>query len=214
MTRDQPGGLVRKLHLTLWLCVNCQAVFAQGVVSFLNNSTTLVSVNGSVIPSGQGGAYWFTLLSAPSGTLDYFSSSWSQTGLYATNQNAAGRITGGTYLVANNWGIGETKAFYVVGWSADNGTTFNPAWVLPGNVETLYGSFAGTPRGYFGVSEIGPAGEAGGGPGGFDRSLLVFGGVQGLQRGFNLFPVPEPTSFGFAVLGAAALLSLRRRDAQ
>ncbi len=182
----------------------------QGLVNFLNNPTTLISVNGVVLPSGQGGFYWFALLAAPVGTTDHHA--FTFTGVYATNQNAAGRINGGFGLVVNNWAAGETKAFYVAGWSVNAGTVFNPAWIGPGNYHTPYGDFAGPSQGFFGVSAIAPLGVAGGGPD-VIPNLIVFGGTQGLRSGFNL-GVPEPTALVAGPwLGVAWLLWGRRRQA-
>ncbi len=192
----------------LTLITLASGALAQGLVNFLNNSTTLISIDGATMPSGQGGAYWFALLAAPSGTTDPHS--FTFTGVYGTNQNAAGRFTGGIGLVVNNWPAGVAKAFYVVGWSVDNGTLFNPAWIGPGNVHTPWGDFAGTPQGWFGVTAIAPAGVAGGGPQSLPN-LVVFGGSQGIQSGFNLVLIPEPAAVGLCGLAAAALMLRRRR---
>ncbi len=202
---------MKKLAAILCFAALTSGAFAQGLINFLNNPTTLISVEGSVIPSGQGGAYWFALVAAPSGTSDYFATTWAHTGLYGTNQNAAGRFTGGLGLVANSWAAGETKAFFVVGWSANNGSTLDMAWLQPGGVDTGHGLFRGPSQGFFGVSAIAPAGVAGGGPQSLPN-LVVFGGLQGIQSGFNLVPVPEPATLALAGLGAAALLIFRRRN--
>ncbi len=173
---------------------------AQGLVNFGNTSVTLVSVMWSVIPSGQGGAYNFALLAAPSGTTDY--RAFAFTGIQGTNLNsAAGRFTGGVNLPANNWAAGETKAYYVVGWSANGGAVFDPAWLAPGWVHTDYGDFRGPSVGFFGVSGIG-VGAAGGG--GFPN-LFPFGGASGIPAGFNLV-IPEPATLALAGLGTLALV--------
>ncbi len=203
-------GPMKRTAAIVAIMTLASGALGQGLVNFANNSTTLISIMSSPIPTGMGGFFWFALMAAPSGTTDYFSSAWYNTGVSATNVNsAAGRITGGVGLTVNNWAAGQAKAFFVVGWSADNGTTLNPAWLLPGNVYTGHGNFAGPPQGYFGVSAIAPAGIAGGGPTGIPN-LNIFGGTQGIQEGFA-FLIPEPTSVGSFAIGFGALWALRFR---
>jgi len=201
---------MKKLAVILCLSALATGAFAQGLVNFLNSGSTLISVGGAAIPVGQPGAYYFALLSAPRDSTD--AHIFTSVNVGGTNQNVLGRINGGTGRVATGWAAGETRSFLIVGWSAaGNGTTWNPDWLLPGNVVIPgMGSFQGTPTGWFGVSGIAPAGVAGGGPQALPN-LNVFGGAQGLQAGFNLVPVPEPTSMALAGLGAAALLIFRRR---
>jgi len=200
---------MKKLAVILCLSAFATGAFAQGLVNFLNSASTLISSDGAAIPAGQPGAYYFALLSAPRDSTD--AHIFTSVGVGGTNQNVMGRINGGTGRVANGWAAGETRAFLIVGWSlAGNGSAFDPAWMGPGNVVTPMGSFLGCPNGWFGVSSIAPAGVAGGGPQALPN-LNVFGGTQGLQTGFNLVPVPEPTSMALAGLGAAALLIFRRR---
>jgi len=204
---------MKKLAVILCLTALTTGAFAQGLVNFLNNSSMLISVgdmtSAEAIPAGQGAAYWFALLSAAPDSSDPHTFTFA--GVTATNMNAAaGRILGGTGLVVDNWAAGETKAFLVVGWSADQGTVFDPAWMEAGNVDTGNGMFAGTPGGMFGVSAIAPGGVAGGGPTSIPP-LNLFGGTQGLQSGFTLVPVPEPATMALAGL-AAALLIFRRRS--
>ncbi len=199
---------MKKLIVILSLTTLTACALGQGLVNFLNNPTTLISVNGAVLPSGYGGSFWFALLAAPSGSTDPHT--FTFTGAYATNQNVAGRMAGGIGLAVYNWAAGETKAFYVVGWSADNGTVFNPAWIAPGSFHTPYGDFAATSRGYFAVSPIAPAGVAGGGPQSLPN-LVVFGGSQGIQSGLH-FIVPEPSTLALAALGMTVLaISTRRK---
>jgi hypothetical protein len=113
--------------------------------------------------------------------------------------------SGGANQAVAGWAAGQTRAFYVAGWSANLGKTYDPAWMSP--------TYAG-PSGFFGMSPIAPRGVAGG----FDGtatlpSLNLFGGAQGIAAGFNMtvIPIPEPTSFALAGLGAAAMLIFRRR---
>ncbi len=182
---------MKKRLTILALATLTAGAWGQGLVSFLNNPTTLISVFGQVIPSGHGGEYSFALLAAPSGTMDI--RQFTFTGAYATNQNAAGRINGGAGVTVSNWAPGETKAFCVVGWSTIyDGSLFNPGWILG----TVF------PSGPFGISAIAPAGPAGGAIG--PPPPLIFGGSFGIQRGFNL-DVPEPETLALAGLGTLAL---------
>jgi len=208
---------MKKLAAILCLTALTTGAFAQGLVNFANTPSTLISVDGVTIASGHGGQYWFALLQSPKlnagdpAFTDYFAAGvWAGAGPIATNQNAAGRITGGIGLTVPQWAAGDTHSFFVVGWSADNGSTFNPAWITAGAVHTLYGDFKGTPTGFFGVSAIAPGGIAGGGPQSMPN-LSIFGGTQGIPTGFNLVPVPEPATIALAGL-AAALVIFRRRN--
>jgi len=96
--------------------------------------------------------------------------------------------------------------FYeLAGWSSAGGaTTFNAAWVKSDGTAAA----SGLPS-LFGVSPIG-SGVAGGGAQSLP-TLQLFGGASGIQSGFTLTGVPEPTSMALAGLGAAALLIFRRR---
>ena len=200
---------MKKLAVILCLSALTTGVFAQGLINFANGPTTLISVDGANIPSGQGGSYWFALLAGNSGSTDYHTAFTQVGGVMGTNQNAAGRFTGGVGLTMQGWAAGDTKSFFVVGWSADNGGTFNPAWLAQGTgARTIYGDFAGPSKGFFGVSMI-AVGVGGGGPLGIPN-LIPFG-ASTIASGFNLVPVPEPTTMALAGLGAAALLIFRRR---
>ena len=103
---------------------------AQGLVNFINTPTSLISVSsldGTTAISGARGSYYFALLTAESGTtqLNVFQFS----GLYATNQNVAGRIYGGMGVAVPGWLPGTARSFLVFGWPATEGPVFNPAWL-------------------------------------------------------------------------------------
>jgi len=194
---------MKKLALTLCLAAFTTGAFAQGLVNFLNSPTTLISAGGTST-AATAGQYYFGLFTAPVGTTSFDAFQFS--GIYATNLASAGRFTGGTGVPITGWAAGESRAFYVLGWSAIYGRDAMAALgYLNANLAPIEGGFAGR-------SAIAPAGVAGGGPQSLPN-LNIFGGTQGLTAGFNmvLIPVPEPTSFALAGLGAAALLIFRRR---
>lgn len=193
---------MKKLAVMLCLTALATGVYAQGLINFFNNATTLVSDNG-VATSGPVGAYYFGLFIAPEGTSDPMAFAFS--GLYGTNQASAGRFTGGANQGMPNFPAGQTRAILVRGWSADLGHDWNPEWlqmVFPG----------ATPTSVYGTSAIAPTFIAGGFDGtGTIPTLVAFGGTTGIQGGLSLELVPEPTSLALAGLGAAALLIFRRR---
>lgn len=194
---------MKKLAVILCLSAMATGAFAQGLVSFLNTAGTLFTANGGTA-STAAQSYYFGLFTAPANTTDL--AQFTFAGLYATNQAVAGRFNGGVGIQVTGWAPGTQRAFYVAGWTADLGHDWNPAW--------LTGSFPGaTANSLFGKSVIAPAGTAGGFDGtGNLPNLSLFGGAQGIPSGFNLSPVPEPTTFALMGLGAAALLIFRRRS--
>jgi len=191
---------MKKLAAILCLSALTTGAFAQGLVTFANSATTLISatVNGtSANISGAAGAYYFGLLIAPAGTVDPTKFTFS--GNYGTNFNnvAPGRFTGGAGITVAGWAPGVTMAYEVAGWAGSLGNTFQSSWLT-------------TKPGGFGLSGIG-SGAAGGGSPVPAPALPLFGGT-GLTSGFNIpASVPEPTSMALAGLGAAALLIFRRR---
>jgi hypothetical protein len=202
---------MKKLAAILCLSALTTGAFAQGLVTFLNSSTTLSSatVNGtSAATSGAPGAYYYALLLAPAGTTDPKAFSFPAGGLYATNIAAAGRFNGGANLTAAGWAAGASMSYEVAIWSASLGHDWQAGW--------LQGNFPGAPAGsVFGLSAI-ATGISGGAGSPASPAYNLFGGATGISTGFNAGPagggiVPEPTSMALAGLGAAALLIFRRR---
>ena len=195
---------MKKLAAILALAAFTTGAFAQGTITFVNNNTWLVSAGGSPLPSGAPATFWFTVLSGAPNATDL--ATFTPTGAYGTNQTSAGRVFGGSGLVVQNWAAGVNRSFVIAGWSANLGTTWNPAW--------LTGDFGGASTGFFGTSPIVASAAAGGAlPDGSSLPPLnMWGGTSGLQSGFNLAPIPEPTTLALAGLGAAALLIFRRRN--
>jgi hypothetical protein len=183
---------------------------AQGLISFLNGTTTLITLtdlrqanpNLGPIPAGAPASYRFELFSAPAGTLTDVG--FVASGLIATNINTAGRIIGGNNLALPGRPLGGTAAVLVRGWSANLGATYAEA----------LGNWNAGVGGYLGSSSI-AANFLLGGDGGAGNvpTSPAFGGSSGIQSGFalNYSPVPEPSSMVLAGLGAASLLLFRRR---
>jgi hypothetical protein len=187
------------LVILLSACVS-DGSFAQGLVIFANNPSTLVSASQSHVPydwsvtaiTGPSGSWYFALLTSSSGAFGSF----SFTGLYATNvvNSTGGRFTGGTVQVPK-WAVGASMFYEVAGWEASLGTTLNPNW------------FYSMPTGLFAVSEVG-SGVAGGQ---MTPPLPLFGGT-GITHGWAMQAVPEPASAELAVLGATLLWLSRYRN--
>jgi hypothetical protein len=180
-------------------------LLGQGLVNFFNNSTTLVSSGPPVQPAGNNLVpSYFALLTAAPGTTDPALFTFS--GLYATNQLANGRFFGGNDVPVVGWVPGTSESFLIAGWSMSLGHDWNSAW--------MHGGFSA--QGFWGLSSIG-TGIAGGYSAGGTvplPPLNLFGGVDGLQAGWNLgpvVPVPEPSSLPLATLGIAAGLMCRHR---
>ena len=101
-------------------------MFAQGTVNFVNTSTTLVRTNALFYGGPAGnissnlGGYVFALLTAPStvtslspSAQELLTSTWTFTGLYATNTaaTAGGRLSGGSPATTQQgWAPGATNS--------------------------------------------------------------------------------------------------------
>lgn len=188
---------MKKLAVILCLSALSTGAFAQGTINFFNNAATLISSKagaGNAINTPAGTYYFGLLTNGGSGAFTF-------TGLYGTNQAAAGRFTGGGGIAAPGWAAGSSRTFEVAGWQASLGPVFNPVWLTT------------NPQG-FGVSGTGSGAPGGVDPvtGGTVPTLNIFGGTTGIQAGFVVpSAVPEPSSMALAGLGAAALLIFRRR---
>jgi hypothetical protein len=128
---------------------------AQGLISFANGPTTLISIstNSGAIPTPYAasppGSYYFGLLTATS-----TAGPFTFTGVYATNTADAGRFGPASYTpTVPGWAPGATMFYEVFGWSASFGATFNTNWII--------GNTGANPNGFLGFSAV-ASGVAGG----------------------------------------------------
>jgi hypothetical protein len=181
--------------LSLWLI--SPVAFGQGLVFFVNSSTTLVSagpVGQQAAIAGPVGSYFFGLLIASPGTTD--PTRFTFTGGYATNLAIPGRLYGSIVSVPG-WLPGSLMSYLVAGWSASLGHDWDQRW--------LSGSFVTS--GEFGISSIAT------GIASAEGLPSLFSGATGIQSGWNLAPVgpiPEPTPFSMGGLGTALIMILRQ----
>lgn len=185
--------------------------FGQGQINWNNTSGTLISLNGASMPANSpvspATSFYFGLFVAASGTaaplmtgpggLNGISDpNWQFVGAYAVNSTAAsgaGRFQNpGTGTIAG-FASGTSVNFIIRGWQSTTGTG-DWAAAMPGLT-------------YLGTSALGSA-VLGGGP---IPLPSAFGLTAGQVGGFNVVPIPEPSSMVLAGLGAASLLLFRRR---
>jgi hypothetical protein len=205
---------MKKLLITTIASVSLLALtatsYGQGQIQFQNASDTSPITFGSAagafgVPgqrvSGAGGTFTYGLYLGPAGstllsqlTLVDTTASPNAT---STTTAAAGRIAGGTVIGTGNANAtfqitaGTTFAVEILGWSSSSGNNFASAFATGQGLFGSTGIGSITPT----ASPAGPAATMSGGPLG----------------GFQMNPVPEPTTIALGGLGAAALLFFRRR---
>ena len=211
---------MKKLIGTLAIAALATSAFAQGSVA-LNNQTGLVQqwtslTDSALIPVPKNGGY-VELMSAPVGTtlanagLTQFS---SIAGFLAANPGwslplagssptpaiigfGAGLFNGGT-LFLNGIAGGANAEYVVAGWTGAF-TTYDAAYAA---------AVADPSASFFGLSGIATVVKVG------DPSAVPPGTATSLRPTFPgvvLSPIPEPSTFALAGLGAAALMIFRRR---
>jgi len=177
------------------------SALAQGTLGFNNSSTTLVQqwtdANNSTLMSVPKNAGSVQMFYAPGGTA-YNGS--SLTGLIANNPGwtlgaitpiapVNGRFNGGN-ITLTGIAAGANVSYAIIGWTG-NYASFDAA--LAG------GAMAGASATAFTMAT-----------GGVDP-LVPPPSISTTFTGLTLQPVPEPSTFALAGLGAAALLIFRRR---
>jgi hypothetical protein len=228
---------MKKLAVTLCLSALALGAFAQGTVNFQNGVGLNISTNSTDLAGGTSGninaatgPYYFALFTASStvNSMDanlqnLRSAAWSFT-IYGTNTGTAGRMSGGAGVTVNGWNPGETNSYIVLGWSANLGNSWAQISTLINGMtrsnNTFLVSGAVGPNSFLGASAVG-FGQAGGASG--PNTFLPWNiyGTSPTAAGtpvpgfslLNVTNVPEPTTFGLAGLGAAALMIFRRRKA-
>jgi len=225
---------MKKILVASALTALSLSVYAQGLVS-IQESTFTITTNATAGNGGTSGrisatanSYYFELLtiSDPSGTTTtptaptFSGSSGLATGLgswldASVSGTNAGGINGGKIsaigavpgvTMANAPASGATNFFIVVGWSANEGsswaTVLNEAttgnWTVTGNTSA------------FGISIVG-YNAPGTSP---NPGALIFGTNPGQLGAFQLTavePTPEPATLALAAIGGASLLLFRRK---
>jgi len=205
------------------LTVTCAvSVFAQGTVVFNNRVTGTVvthvygggssqlSGNGpSDTPAGSANYPGLTLLAGPGFLAQLLSANGAnqpESSLQAASTApttfrtgaAAGFVNGTTASLSNVPADAPVATLEMVAW--DNSSGLYSTWALASTAWQA-GLIQAGRSGTFNVSAIGASPTAGLNPAPTLNNLTSF----------NIFPVPEPTSFALAGLGAAALLIFRRR---
>jgi len=190
------------------------AASGQGLLYFANTPASGTWIATNSIPGGpttgytfgQVGSYFYALFVAPTTqtSVDSSLSGWTFTGNYATNTSIPGRLDGNYTVdhgvVISNTFPGMTVSLVVVGWSANMGHDYSA-------VE----SYLANPTfdAWYGVSQIATTSVGGGETG----PVIFFGSGSGQMLGFSLnrYTIPEPSTFGLAMLCAAVWWKSRLR---
>lgn len=177
------------------------STYGQGSVNFANTSTQPVRLStGAAVPTGlSGGTYVAELLyAADGGSTD--AASFGNTairigGTTTFNTPTAGVFNGGGRTITQITPAGGFGLFQVRVWNSQAGSSYD---LHKANTSTAF------ELGYSAVVRVDTS----------DPTTIPPGtpAQLGLTT-FNLAPVPEPSVIGLGLLGAGALLMLRRRKA-
>ena len=200
---------MKRILTVVALTAMATSVFAQGTIVFRNQASNVVqqwtdASNSTLINVPKSGGF-VQLFWAPTGTAyTPWTASMTPAAWYAANPGwtldthvtgfttpAAGQFNGGTLTLATP-APGGTIDGVVVGWTG-TATSFDAA-IAAGSLVGVSGKFSS------------PTGNPNSVPAGTPVSIQ-----SAIPAGMTLAPVPEPSTFALAGLGAAAMLIFRRR---
>ena len=175
-------------------------MFAQGTVNFGNNNATAVinSVTGAKIVAGN--SFTAELWYAPdTGSVPAAAAMAPIAGARTGISPIAGLITGGTKMTPNTTAPGVTAYFQIRIWE----TAYGADWAT---AQTTVLNGRNAIAGSSDIIKV-TTGNPGAIPPGTPGSLVTAG-----LKSFNVIQiVPEPSVVGLGLLGAGALMFLRRR---
>jgi len=176
-------------------------IYAQGTVNFANNAATAVTNNltgAKVITGTTFQSFLYYAQDTGGGVPE--ESAFITLGNSAGFSPVAGLITGGTRTTPNTTVGGTAAYFQIRTWEVAYGTSFENLVAQ----QTVIGGRKGL-AGKSNIVRV-TTGDPLSSPPGTPGSLIT----SGLQ-GYYLNVVPEPSVIGLGLLGAGALLFLRRR---
>lgn len=204
---------MKKTIVVLTALAAACSVYAQGRINFANNASpaeSLINLNSTItgggisLMTGAAGSFRFQLFIAVDGPLSDPSISWIDTGI--TNANSA-LLGGGRISNRNSVDVGRPVGEWVLvqvrGWSKGLGATWAEALANKDNAPIT--EFIGTSA----VGRVQLAASTSPGPTIFVGGNAPAGTVQ--ISGFELVPVPEPSTIALVGLGLAGLIFIRRR---
>jgi hypothetical protein len=201
---------MKKLILTAILSVAAVGAFAQGTVTFLNDTGTLTSPPDRFIRFGTNAAAFLGVApnSLAFGTnlqvqLYYGASTASDASLVAVT-SAPARLRAQTSAGVGTWSSGGARTLGTFDYGSGAVKLQVRVWDITtgATYETSNGGIRGSSQSFLYTI---PA-TAGDPPGNF-----IMSNFTGLNGAFAIDIVPEPSTFALAGLGAAALVIFRRR---
>jgi len=197
---------MKKLLLLATLLGVTASAFAQGTIRFANTGspagfdfrlfTNNASLSASNLMSGAGryriGLYGSTDSTAAEGSLTLIAS--------VLNSPAAGIFSGGDpYILPNGYAASTPFRFQLRAWSVAGGASYEEA-VTAGLLDPLNVALG---KSGLGLVTLG---------GGTVQQAALFGTNPGqLSSGFEIKPVPEPSSIALGLLGLGAIAMFRRK---
>jgi len=200
---------MKKLLLLATLLGTAASALAQGNVSFRNNASTsfyIYTNNAFGTLTGQDpntrlisgtSAYRIGLYASP--TTGASAGSLTLVGLTTNSAALAGRFLGPSpYVLPAGYAAGNTITFQIRAWSLAGGTSYE---------EALTSAVLDPLNVAYGVSAIGTVTpSANSAP-----VAVLFGTDPGLVQGFEIRPIPEPSSIALGLLGLGAIAMFRRK---